>query len=246
MGRFNGFLKSVILRVNEARDLGDISRFQFYDHMKAYTASPPDVLRVDEKNLREHSIINCLGVILTTNYKTNGIYLPSEDRRHFVAWSDCQLEDFSKSYFSNLWCWYETEKGYNHVTAYLSELDISSFDPKAAPPKTQAFWDIVESYRAGEDAELQDVLDRLGNPIIVTAKQVATAAGQVFFCWLTDRKNRKQLPHRFENCGYEKIINENAKDGLWKILDERQVIYGQKDVDLRTKLAAAAELYETR
>ena len=51
MGRFNGFLKSVILRVNEARDLGDISRFQFYDHMKAYTASPPDVLR----NRREKS-----------------------------------------------------------------------------------------------------------------------------------------------------------------------------------------------
>ena len=60
LGRFNGFLKSVILRVNEARDLGDINRFQFYDHMKAYTAAPPDVLRVDEKNLREHSVLNCL------------------------------------------------------------------------------------------------------------------------------------------------------------------------------------------
>jgi hypothetical protein len=159
MGRFNGFLKSVILRVNEARDLGDISRFQFYDHMKAYTASPPDVLRVDEKNLREHSIINCLGVILTTNYKTNGIYLPPEDRRHFVAWSDRKLEDFSKDYFIKLWRWYEAENGFAHVAAYLLELDIFSFDPKAPPPKTQAFWDIVESYRAGEDAELQDVLD---------------------------------------------------------------------------------------
>ena len=39
LGRFNGFLKSVILRVNEARDLGEINRFSFYDHMKAYT--PP-------------------------------------------------------------------------------------------------------------------------------------------------------------------------------------------------------------
>ena len=57
LGRFNGFLKSVILRVNEARDLGDVDRYQFYDHMKAYTAAPPDVLRVDEKNLREHSIL---------------------------------------------------------------------------------------------------------------------------------------------------------------------------------------------
>jgi hypothetical protein len=66
LGRFNGFLRAVILRVNEARDLGDIDRFQFYDHMKAYTAAPPDVLRVDEKHLREYSILNCCGVIITS------------------------------------------------------------------------------------------------------------------------------------------------------------------------------------
>ena len=35
--------------MNEARDLGEFDRFQFYDHLKAYTAAPPDVLRVDEK-----------------------------------------------------------------------------------------------------------------------------------------------------------------------------------------------------
>ncbi len=74
VGRFNGFLKSVILRINEARDLGESDRFKFYDHMKAVTAAPPDVLRVDEKNLREHSVLNCCGVIITTNEKTNGIY----------------------------------------------------------------------------------------------------------------------------------------------------------------------------
>src|SRR5215472_7556364 len=31
------FLKSVILRVSEARDLGEVNRDQFYDHMKALT-----------------------------------------------------------------------------------------------------------------------------------------------------------------------------------------------------------------
>src|ERR1700730_12574875 len=87
LGRFNGFLKSVILRVSEARDLGDVDRFQFYDHMKAYTAAPPDVLRVDEKHLREHAVLNCCGVIITSNHKADGIYLPADDRRHFVAWS---------------------------------------------------------------------------------------------------------------------------------------------------------------
>src|SRR5262249_7683637 len=38
LGRFNGFLKSVVLRISEARDLGEFDRFGFYDHMKTITA----------------------------------------------------------------------------------------------------------------------------------------------------------------------------------------------------------------
>ena len=100
LGRFNGFLKSVILRVNEARDLGDFNRFQFYDHMKAYTAAPPDVLRVDEKNLREHSVLN---VWRHHHHQPqgDGIYLPADDRRHFVAWSALSKDSFDESYWNN-------------------------------------------------------------------------------------------------------------------------------------------------
>jgi Family of unknown function (DUF5906) len=94
LGNFNGFLKSVILRVSEARDLGDVDRFKFYDHSKTLTAAPPDVLRVNEKNLREHYVPNIAGVIITTNHKTDGIFLPADDRRHFVAWSDLTRDDF--------------------------------------------------------------------------------------------------------------------------------------------------------
>jgi hypothetical protein len=75
-GRFNGYVKSVILRVNEARDLGDLNRFELYEHLKPLTASSPDVVRVDEKHLREYAMFNVCRVVITTNYKTNGIYLP--------------------------------------------------------------------------------------------------------------------------------------------------------------------------
>ena len=60
LGRFNGFLKSVVLRISEAKDMGEFDRFKFYAHMKAYLAAPPDVLRVDEKNLREHDVVQRL------------------------------------------------------------------------------------------------------------------------------------------------------------------------------------------
>ena len=131
LGRFNGFLKSVILRVSEARDLGDVDRFAFYDHLKAYTAAPPDVLRVDEKNLREYNILNCVGVLITTNHKTDGIYLPADDRRNYVAWSDCRKTDFANSYWNRIYRWYDNG-GDRHVAAYLAELDHFNLRPKGA------------------------------------------------------------------------------------------------------------------
>jgi hypothetical protein len=97
-----------------------------------------DVLRVDEKNIREYSVPNVSGVIITTNHKTNGIFLPADDRRHYVAWSDLSRPSFEREYWNKLWCWYNAG-GDGHVAAYLAQLDLSSFDAKAPPPKTQAF-----------------------------------------------------------------------------------------------------------
>jgi Family of unknown function (DUF5906) len=241
LGRFNGFLKSVILRVNEARDLGDINRFQFYDHMKAYTAAPPDVLRVDEKNLREHNVFNCVGVIITTNHKADGIYLPADDRRHFVAWSGLCKDDFDANYWVKLWRWYR-QGGAKDVAAYLSELDISAFDPKAPPPKTPAFWDIVDANRAPEDAELADVLDKLGMPEATTLTRVTNQATGDFELWIKDRKNRRAIPHRLEKCGYVPVRNDLADDGLWKMSGKRQVIYARSTLSLAAQLKAARSL----
>ncbi|MCS3497483.1 hypothetical protein M2189_003558 [Bradyrhizobium japonicum] len=244
LGRFNGFVKSVILRINEARDLGDVNRFAFYDHMKGYTAAPPDVLRVDEKNLREHSVLNCCGVIITTNHKADGIFLPADDRRHYVGWSDAQKEKFAENYWTELWGWYNSG-GFGHVAAYLASLDISKFDPKAPPPKTAAFWDIVDASRAPEDAELADVLDRLGNPTTTTLAQVQRLATGDFEGWIKDRRNRRQLPYRFEQCGYVPVRNDAAKDGLWVIGRARQVVYAKASLSVSDRLGAAQRLTGT-
>jgi hypothetical protein len=70
---------------------------------------------------------------------------------------------FAEGYWNALWGWYE-HGGFASVAAYLARLDISTFDPKAPPPKTPAFWDIVDANRVPEDAELADVLDEMENP----------------------------------------------------------------------------------
>ena len=165
MGRFNGFLKSVILRISEIKDLGETDRFKLYEHMKAYTAAPPDVLRCDEKHIREHSILNVCGVVYTTNYKAEGLYLPADDRRHYVAWSTFRKEDFTEQYWTELWAFLDSG-GDRHVAAYLANLDLSDFNPKLPPPLTDAFWEIVNAHRAPEDAEMLDTLERYAASLI--------------------------------------------------------------------------------
>jgi hypothetical protein len=243
LGRFNGFLKSVILRISEARDLGEFDRFAFYDHMKAYTAAPPDVLRVDEKNLREHSIINCCGIIITTNHKTDGIHLPADDRRHFVAWSHRTKEDekFQGTYWEDIWTYYDNG-GREHVAAYLMQRDISRFNSKAPPPKTPAFWAIVDANRPPEDAELADLLEVLGSPDAVTLGRMQDAAEGNFGEWIRDLKNRRIIPHRLESCGYVPVRNDAAKDGLWKIYGRRQAVYAKSELSFRDQVAAARKL----
>ena len=193
LGRFNGFLKSVVLRISEAKDTGEVDQFKFYAHMKSIMAAPPDVLRVDEKNLREYSVFNVCGVVMTTNHKTDGVYLPADDRRHYVTWSEGKKEEFPETYWKSIWAWYE-EGGYGHVAAYLAELDLSGFNPKAPPPKTGAFWAIVDANRAPEDAELADVLDKLGRPDAVALDMLVKEADFDFYTWLRDGKNRRNIP----------------------------------------------------
>lgn len=238
LGRFNGFVKSVILRVNEARDLGDVDRFAFYDHMKTYTAAPPDVLRCDEKNIREYAVLNVCGVIITSNHKADGIFLPADDRRHYVAWSELNRDAFSPDYWKDLYGWYSAG-GSGHVAAYLADVDLSDFDAKAPPPKTPAFWDIVDSNRAPEDAELRDAIEAAGNPTAITLATVLRHACDSLVEFLKDRRSSRQVPHRMEAVGYVPVRYDGAKDGLWKVGGRRQVIYGSANLSARDRFIAA-------
>jgi hypothetical protein len=242
LGRFNSFLKAVVIRVSEVRDLGDYTRFAFYEHMKPLLASPPSMLRVDEKHIPEYQVVNCCGVILTSNHLTDGLYLPPDDRRHSVAKSELTKEAFEPGFWAELWGWY-SNGGLQHVAAYLAALDISKFDAKAPPPKTPAFYAIVDSNRSPEEAELEDEIDDLGRPDALTLKQVIEAGrGSDFSVWLNERKNRRIVPHRLEKVGYVAARNPDADSGLWRINGVRQVIYAKASLPVSGQQVAARAL----
>lgn len=241
LGRFNGWVKGTVVRINEASDLGDQDRWSFYDHSKIYIAAPPDVLRVDEKNLREHYVANVCGVIITTNHKTDGLYLPPDDRRHFVAWSNVTRDQFDADYWTRLYRWYATG-GIGHVAAYLASLDLSGFDCKAPPPKTPAFWAIVQASEAPESGELRDIIDFLKAPAITLLDLIQGAKDLALYDMsteLVDRKNRRAMPHKLERVGYVPVRNPDADDGLFKIAGKRQAVYAAKTLSVADQIKAA-------
>jgi hypothetical protein len=245
LGRFNGWVKAVIVRVNEARDLGDVDRFGFYDHSKTYIAAPPDVLRVDEKHLRETYVANACGVVITTNHATDGLYLPADDRRHYVAWSPRTREDFEAGYWPEFYRWM-AEGGTGHVAAYLRGLDLSEFDPKAPPPKTPAFWNVVAAGEAPESGELRDVIEKLANPDAMTLARVIEKAEHLGMHGLVDelrdRKALRTIPHKMERAGYVAVRNPDAEDGKFRINERRTPVYARRTLTVSEQIRAARRL----
>jgi hypothetical protein len=85
----NGFFKSLIVRLSEVRDVsehGAVDLYRLNDHMKDALATPPNTMRINEKYVNEYYILNRVGVIITTNHR-DALNLPSDDRRHYVAFS---------------------------------------------------------------------------------------------------------------------------------------------------------------
>lgn len=241
LGRFNGFVRSVILRVSEARDMGDSDRYALYEHLKQYTAAPPEFLRCDEKYTQEYPVKNVCGVIITTNHKQGGIYLPSDDRRHYVAWSDKDKTDFTEKYWNDLWNWYENG-GFQNVYSLLTGWDLSDFNPKAPPEKTDAFWEFVDAGRSEQDSELAHALEKMNNPTAVTMDQIKTEAEWSLKDWLNDRRNRSKIPHKMANIGYEKIVRKDVNDTRFSTSCGRKLVYGNLNYSKRERIDAANKL----
>ena len=132
------------------------------------------------------------------------------------------------------------------------ERDLSRFNPKAPPRKTNAFWSIVDANRSPEEGELADALDALAAtldkenkqaqemspdkwPDAVTVMDIRRCANGDLQEWLYDRNNRRKTPHRMEKVGYVPVRNPDANDGAWKIkkYNARHTIYVKKTLPLR-------------
>jgi hypothetical protein len=238
---FNGYAKGVVLRVSEAHDTGnDMTRFQLYERLKIYAAAPPYTVRVNEKYVPEYHVLNVCGVVITSNYKTDGLYLPPDDRRTYVAWSEIQKEAFPKGYWDEFYAWYKAG-GFGHVAAYLAAYDLSGFKARDPPLKTEAFWAIADANIPPEHPELLDAIQKLGNPKAFTLDDLRAHAIGELEGWLNDRRNRRIIPHRLELCGYVPVRNSSTKDGYWIVDGIRQPIYARASLAPEDRLKATKQ-----
>jgi Family of unknown function (DUF5906) len=248
VGKNNSFLKALIVRLNEARDVGEqgtIDRYRLYDHMKDLLAAPPNTIRVNEKYINEYFILNRSATVVTTNYR-DALYVPSDDRRYYGMFSERRGEEFPAAFWNEFWDWYEAG-GFVHVAALLYTHDLSSFDPKAEPRKTDAWRYMVSADLASEYSDVADAIDRLKNadgqrPDALTITQLIVVAPELE--WLRAIKMRRVMRRRLEDNGYTIVVNPDAKtDSMWAIDGRRQTIYARTALDQTQRLAAARRLH---
>lgn len=266
----NSFLRSTILQISEAHDLGE-KRFGFYDTSKDWMAAPPNTLMVQDKWVVQHPIFNLVGPIITTNHKSDGLFIPPDDRRHYVMWSDRKSTDFPEGYWKKFHDWYNKNGGLEHVAAYLMryDLELAGFDPYAPPPRTAAWHEMVSANREPAENDLRGVLAAMGDqgfddeptghlPEAVTIDSVRRwCAGAMngdlpgdgeacadLYTLLSDRGKRRILAHRFERAGFTAAVNPDAESGLYKVGGIRQTVFVRADLRGRDRDKAVADLIE--
>jgi hypothetical protein len=233
VGTYNPWVATRILQVSESRDLGEgqngVSRYELYERCKDLCAAPPKMLTCNDKYVAQHPVLNVLRLVMTTNHRVDGVYLPPEDRRHYCAWSDAgkMTEEESKA----LWEWYDAG-GMDFVANYLNTYDIAAagFNRASPPPQTEWWKELVESGRPAEDDRFKDVIEKLGRPMWVTIPQIAEAGGLEISGWMGQPGNKRKVEREMDRAGYRRFPNPQDARGRWYVGGQRTVIYRRADV----------------
>ncbi len=239
VGRFNKFERSVLCVINETSDSGELNKYKFYEHTKAMFAAPPETRRIDEKNLGEYHIPNVALYVITTNSAKGSLHIPVSDGRYYVASSSIasREEIDHDGYFEKLYRWLYEDGGREAVADYLMTLDVSGFDPKRPPQRTQAWWNVVSASNTEEDVALADALDKLRWPDVITLEELTRRMPG----FEVDTRNAmKALVHRLDRLERAYVIaaNTDAEDGRWKVGSRKVTYYVRRELTMPDRMKA--------
>ena len=228
---YNDYVAATLIRINEASNLHEMSKWAFNERTKVLIAGTPDTVRVNPKYGHQYTVRMYCGVVITTNNLATGLYIPPDDRRYDVI--DCAtLEDMGLGdatvrgpYFDNLWEWFHAG-GNAHILAFLLDRDLSHWSHNRGQRKTAAHREVIQS-NARQDDWLDDILDAMNYPDYVRAD------------WVTDRAEGKgekkgdvvrKLSPTMGRMGYTRYVNPGTKDGRWRVNGTKFVLYIREGV----------------
>ena len=234
---FNEYAASTLLRVSEAANLQDISKWAFNERMKVLIGGSPDICTVNPKYGQKYTVKMFCGVIITTNHLGGGIYIPQGDRRYDVIEAATRNEmgfatdDDMRNYFAGLWPWFN-EGGGAHVAAFLRERDISKFSPNNGQRKTEAHKTVVAS-GLSTDEWLNDILEQFGWPDAVRSDSIIAAAVNNE---MKDSDARKMLSKAITRAGYIWKRNPDTSDGRWRKDGKKFMVFVTPELAPRFRL----------
>jgi hypothetical protein len=251
--KFNPYLESVVCLINEVRDFGDDNRHAFYNRMQPWLGgTATGVLECADKNVKAHPIIDVFDPIITTNLETSGLFLPDDDARHYVAWSNRtwtdwgypDLDTLDAEYFKPIYDWF-VAGGYEAVAYHLRTFDLSDFSPTAPPKKTEAWYRIVRAWAEQNKDALATIIEKLGNrPALTPADVLAADSNMELADWSTP-KGRNFIPRQFEGSGYVSQGNPDNDAGRWQVGTKTNrrtmAIYVQAKLSVTEKIRVARE-----
>ena len=192
--------------------------------------------------------------VITTNHKARGIYLPPDDARNYIAWTDRARadwgyntdEELDEKYFKPLYAYF-ANGGYEQIAHYLQSYHLlTAFNPKTPPPKTDAWHQIVEAYADPKTSTVATILERLDNPPAVSIRMVRDADTDHELGW-DSAPGRNTVAADMESAGY--VAQRSASEtGRWPVgskANRSQVkIYVRADLSASDRKRAAQDVYE--
>ena len=165
---FNDYILSTKhLHINEA-ELGDRREATAISNkLKPLAAAPPDTLRVNQKGIKPIKVRNILNATMTTNSQLP-LRLNGPSRRFFAVWSDMNpRNDYDEmteewlTYWEDRWQWMKFGGGAEACIWYLRNcVDLSNFNPAAAPPMTQFLRDITDASKTPAQQTIEAFIER--------------------------------------------------------------------------------------
>ncbi len=151
LDKFNDYLFNIkYLHINET-ELGDHKEAKAIGaKLKPLAAAPPHTLRLNPKGIKGINVRNVVNCTMTTN-SPMPIKLNGPSRRFFALWSDINIRDADGqvnkdwiTYWTHRWHWMENGGAEACIHYLRNEVDLSDFNPGAAPKVTEFLREIQE------------------------------------------------------------------------------------------------------